>query len=47
MKKYTITENLTGDKIIIAENEDGSVSSFTTDPGNSDYQQYLASLEEN
>ena len=47
MKKYTITENLTGDKIIIAENEDGSVSSFTTDPANSDYQAYLEHLTEN
>jgi hypothetical protein len=46
MKKYTITENLTGDKIIIAENEDGSVSSFGTDPANSDYQAYLKSLDE-
>jgi hypothetical protein len=42
MKKYSITENLTGDEIIIAENEDGTVSSFSRDPANPDYQAYLA-----
>ena len=46
MKKYTIIENITGDEIIIAENEDGSVSSFGTDPANSDYQRYLRWLED-
>jgi hypothetical protein len=38
--KYTKTETTHG-TIIICTNDDGSVTTFTTDPANSDYQAYL------
>ena len=40
-----VTAELSGIKFIQRINEDGSVSSIPTDPANSDYQAYLASLE--
>ena len=46
MPKYEILTNLSGNEIILRHNEDGSVSSFMRDPANSDYQAYLASLDE-
>ena len=32
--------------LIFCDNEDGSTSSIPTDPANTDYQEYLKSLEE-
>jgi hypothetical protein len=40
-----ITTDL-NNEIIVRYNEDGSVSSFMKDPANSDYQEYLKSLDE-
>ena len=45
MPKYTTYKGLTGQDFILRENEDGSISSFLQDPANSDYQEYLKSLE--
>jgi hypothetical protein len=42
--QYEIKETESGD-IIIRHNEDGTISSFLSDPANSDYQRYLAWLE--
>ena len=36
---------LSGQEFIRATNEDGSITCIPTDPANSDYQAYLASLE--
>ncbi len=49
MSQYTIKEIDLGmgiEKIIIKTNDDGSQTSIPNDPGNSDYQAYLASLDE-
>ena len=43
-KTYTVTEDFFGRKVISYE-QDGVSYSFTEDPSNSDYQEYLASLE--
>jgi hypothetical protein len=40
-----ITSEITGSTTIQRNNEDGSITSIPTDPANSDYQAYLASLE--
>jgi hypothetical protein len=40
-----IVSDLSGVKFIQRTNEDGSVTFIPTDPANSDYQAYLASLE--
>jgi hypothetical protein len=45
MTKYTTYKGLTGQDFILRENENGTVSSFATDPANPDYQAYLKSLE--
>ena len=47
MTKYTKYEGITGQDFILRENEDGTMTSFLEDPANSDYQEYLKSLEEN
>ena len=39
---YTIKTNLTGGKVIIKSNADGSTTSFLETPDNTDYQAYLA-----
>jgi hypothetical protein len=39
--KYTELENEYGQKIILRNNDDGSVSSIPVDEANSDYQAYL------
>jgi hypothetical protein len=44
MTKYT-KETILNNEIIIRENEDGSISSFMTDPANADYQAYLESID--
>ena len=44
--KYELTENSTGKTVISKIETDGSIVSFMPDPANSDYQQYLASLNE-
>jgi len=47
MIKYTeFIDERTQSKSIQRENEDGSVSYIPIDPANSDYQAYLASLDE-
>jgi hypothetical protein len=46
MVKYTTYEGMTGQQFILRENEDGSMTSFLQDPANSDYQEYLKSLEQ-
>ena len=35
-----------GDKVITRDNEDGSITYIPKDPANSDYQEYLKSLDE-
>lgn len=45
MIKYTEIETLDGGIVIKAENEDGSYLIIPVDPANSDYQRYLAWLE--
>jgi hypothetical protein len=44
--KYEIITNLEDKTVIIRTDEEGVVSMFFTDPANSDYQAYLAQLEE-
>lgn len=44
--KYTIIQTPSGDKVIQGEREDGSFIQFFADPANSDYQEYLKSLDE-
>jgi hypothetical protein len=44
--KYEITKNSVDQTVILRTNLDGSVSSFMADENNSDYQQYLASLND-
>ena len=39
--KYTTITNDLGLEIIIRNNEDGTISSFMSDPANADYQAYL------
>lgn len=46
MIKYTTYKGLTGQDFIMRENEDGTITSFSIDPANSDYQAYLKSLDE-
>jgi hypothetical protein len=46
MMKYTeVTDALSGSKSILAELGNGVVLSIPCDPANSDYQEYLKSLE--
>jgi len=45
--EYNKITNEFGQEIIVRTNDDGSVTSIPTDPGNSDYQAYLKYLEEN
>ena len=42
---YQVTENELGGKNIIRIGEDGAMAAIPSDPANSDYQAYLASLE--
>lgn len=42
---YTVIETLSGNTVINALYEDGTMLSIPTDPSNSDYQAYLKSLE--
>jgi hypothetical protein len=42
-KIYTVKETLTG--TVISYEQGGYLFSFTADPANTDYQEYLASLE--
>jgi len=44
--KYTEITMVLGDKVITRDNEDGSITYIPTDPTNSDYQEYLKSLDE-
>lgn len=44
--KYEVITNEFGNEIIKKTNLDGTVWWIPTDPANSDYQQYLASLNE-
>ena len=45
--KYTqIVDELTGNKTIQRNNEDGTTSFIPSDPANSDYQAYIKSLDE-
>ena len=46
MIKYEKYTTLSGSEMIKRENEDGSISYIPADLGNSDYQAYLASLNE-
>jgi hypothetical protein len=43
---YEIKQTTMGEDIIIATYENGRVLSIPTDPANSDYQEYLKSLDE-
>jgi hypothetical protein len=43
--EYSTIENDLGVEVIIRDNGDGTISSFTNDPANSDYQAYLKTLE--
>ncbi len=43
-EKYT--SEISGQEFIVKYNEDGSVAYIPTDPANSDYQEYLKSLDE-
>ena len=45
MYKYTETISSAGATIIMREDEEGNISSIPADPANSDYQAYLAWLE--
>ena len=47
MAIYEIVKNSLDQDIIKRTNEDGSVSWIPTDPANSDYQAYLATLAAN
>jgi hypothetical protein len=42
---YEVTENVFGMTVIIRTNQDGTITSVPAVDGNSDYQEYLASLE--
>jgi hypothetical protein len=42
---YQLIEIFTGEKLIQRHNEDGTITSIPKDPANSDYQRYLAWLE--
>jgi hypothetical protein len=42
-KNYNVREALSGK--VISYEQDGYLVSFTSDPSNADYQEYLASLE--
>jgi len=44
---YELLETINGTELIKRINEDGSISFIPKDEGNSDYQAYLKSLEEN
>jgi hypothetical protein len=43
--KYTEITTALGDKVITRDNEDGSITYIPIEPTNSDYQTYLAWLE--
>ena len=38
---YSISKNLDNNNIIIKQNVDGTIWSFSEDPANTDYQKYL------
>ena len=42
MVTYTTQDGIAGQKIIVRDNGDDSVTCIPTDPANSDYQAYLA-----
>jgi len=44
---YKEETGLTGNKIIVRTNDDGTETWIPTDPANSDYQAYLATLAAN
>jgi len=44
--EYTIITTETGGEVITTTDSSGNVSFIPTDPANSDYQAYLASLED-
>lgn len=44
---YETLETITGIELITRTNEDGSISFIPKDEANSDYQEYLKSLEDN
>ena len=43
---YEFIETANGDKVLRATDENGNHFWIPNDPGNSDYQKYLASLDE-
>jgi hypothetical protein len=44
---YELFTNEGSPSYVVRTDEDGKIWSIPTDPANSDYQRYLASLEEN
>lgn len=46
MVKYELTKNSYDEDVVIRTEEDGTIWWIPTDPANSDYQKYLASLDE-
>lgn len=44
MTKYSIASDVNGEQVIQRINDDGSVDSIPSDPANSDYVAYLATL---
>ena len=44
---YEVLETINGTELIKRMNEDGSISFIPKDEGNSDYQAYIKSLEDN
>lgn len=41
MKNYVLYKGISGQDFVSCKNEDGTFTSFLTDPANSDYQAYL------
>ena len=44
--KYELKENSSGQIVVVKTDENGLNVSFMADPANSDYQEYLASLND-